>query len=61
MTRLWVSSPKGTCFVNTDDNTIIVDTAPLWRKFKGQPLGNLIRWLGKDVRVEYLDALKEAV
>ena len=54
MTELWVSSPRGTCFVGIDDNTIIVETAPLWRKFIGQPLRNLTRWLGKDVEVAYL-------
>ena len=56
MTDLYVSSSKGTCLVVIDDNTIITDTAPLWRKFKGQPLRNLINWLGKDVGVSYLNS-----
>jgi len=44
MVNYWVSSSRGTCWVQTR-NGIIVDTAALWRKFKGQPIDNLTRWL----------------
>ena len=44
----WLSSRcrirRGTCWVRADQN-IIVDTAPLWRKFIGQPMDNLTNWL----------------
>jgi hypothetical protein len=40
----WVSSTIGTCFVETKQG-VIIDTAPLWGKFIGQPLSNLTRWL----------------
>ncbi len=55
LTELWVSSPhKGTGYVGIDDNTIIRKTAPIWRRFIGQPLHNLVNWLAKDVEVSYL-------
>jgi hypothetical protein len=55
MKTLWVSSiTKGTCLVVVDENNVIVDTAPIWRKFIGRPLKVLVNWLGKDVRVSQL-------
>lgn len=46
MTEDWYISTRyrGTCWVCTN-REIIVDTAPLWRKFIGQPLENLLCWL----------------
>ena len=44
----WICSTgtkPGCCWVRTDGE-IIVDTAPLWRRFVGQPLENLQEWLG---------------
>lgn len=45
----WVSSKKGTCWVRTK-NGVIIDTANLWRRFKGQSLNNLTNWL-RDAKV----------
>ena len=46
MTEDWYISTRyrGTCWVQTNGD-VIVDTAQLWRKFIGQPLENLLRWL----------------
>lgn len=49
----WVSSRKGTCWVYVDDENVISDCAVLWKKFRGQPLSNLTRWLG-DAKVEVI-------
>lgn len=51
---LWVSCPWATGLVVIDDNTIIVEIAPVWRKFLGQRLCNLTEWLRRDVSVQYL-------
>lgn len=48
----WVSSRKGTCWVKVR-NGVIVDTANLWKRFKGQSFSNLKNWLG-DVEVKEL-------
>ena len=45
----WVSSSRGTCWVEVKDGTI-TNTANLWRKFIGQPFSNLTRWL-RDAKV----------
>jgi len=47
----WISSPKGTCQVDTV-NEVITWTAPLWRKFVGQRIDDLERWLSKFGAVE---------
>ena len=39
-----VSTTKFTCWVATNGNNVIIDTAPLLKKFKRQPLRNLIKW-----------------
>lgn len=41
-----LSSPKMTVRVEADENGIITWAAPVVRKFKGQPLENLERWMG---------------
>ena len=33
--------------VDVDDDDVIRDTAPVVGKFVGQPLSNLLRWLGR--------------
>ncbi len=45
----WVSSRKGTCWVKIERG-VVKDTSNLWKRFKGQPFGNLVRWL-KDATV----------
>lgn len=40
----WFSSDKMTVSVSVE-NGIIVATAPITRKFIGQPLDNLVRWM----------------
>ena len=52
----WVSSEKMTIFVRTDQWRMILECAPISKKFIGQPLANLTKWLGKSgaVRVERL-------
>lgn len=35
---------RGSCYVKVQNN-IIVDTAPLWSRFIGQPVDNLTNWL----------------
>ena len=44
----WVSSNKMTVCVDVDGG-VIVKAAPIVRKFIGQPLANLVRWLNADV------------
>ena len=44
---LWLSTPKMTVRVRTDRNGVIVDAAPVVRKFVGQSLGRLVGWLRK--------------
>lgn len=43
MKKWWVSCPVWTVQVNTADG-IILSTAPVTRRFVGQPLANLVRW-----------------
>lgn len=43
--RLWVSSSSATAMVEVDPGGIIVWTAPIWKRFCGQPFENLRRWL----------------
>jgi len=40
---LWVSTPKITVCVTVNAGNIIVETAPIVRRFLGQPLANLQR------------------
>lgn len=44
----WVSTVRMTCAVAVDTRTsLIIDTAPILWKFRGQPLDNLLRWMGR--------------
>ena len=53
MSDLWVSSSWATGLVVIDDEGIITDTAPVWRKFRGQCIESLTKWLKKksDVKI----------
>ena len=45
MTEWWFSSEKMTVWVKTGKHGIIIDGAPIIKKFSGQPLENLERWM----------------
>ena len=44
MTDWWVRGTFFCCWVLTDENDRIVDTAPILWKFRGQPFSNLTKW-----------------
>lgn len=45
MTTVWYVRGKSfTCLVWTDSEDVIVKTAPILSRFRGQPLANLRRW-----------------
>jgi hypothetical protein len=46
--QYWVSSRKATFWVGIDSSEKIVDTAPIARKFIGQPFKNLLRYFNID-------------
>ena len=58
----WLSSNRMTISVSVDRNETIVDAAPIVRKFIGQPLQNLIRWMGHQggLRIEKLGGNDES-
>ena len=59
---LWVSCEMATCFVHTNDQNVIVHTAPIFRKFEGQSIDNLLDWLkrrGQTVTVKDLKEIKK--
>jgi hypothetical protein len=45
MHKLWVSHPKMTVEIATDDDGVIGMCAPIVGRFAGQPMANLFRWL----------------
>jgi len=51
MDTIWISTPSFTCVVWVSDGKI-VDAAPILRKFIGQGIDNLYKWItnkfGKD-------------
>lgn len=47
MTDLYVSCSWATGLVVIDDEGIIVDTAPVWKRFRGQCIEALTSWLKK--------------
>lgn len=47
LSSYWLSSHKMTVSVDIDGHGFIVDGAPVIQKFKGQPFGNLVRWMQK--------------
>ena len=56
MKKLWLSSKKMTIFADVDADHMIIDTAPIARKFIKQPVINLVRWMEKQggLRIERL-------
>jgi hypothetical protein len=54
VSKLWLSSPKMTVFVEVSQYGTILAASPIIRKFIGQPYTNLTRWLKPD-RIEYLN------
>lgn len=53
MKQYYISTEKATAFVETNDNGYITLTAPIWKRFKGQHIDNLIRWLKNPTVIEY--------
>jgi len=47
MIKYWISCNKFTVQVDTDENFIIKNAAPIVKVFIGQPFLNLIRWSRK--------------
>lgn len=45
MTEYWVSCKWATGYVSVNDKMEILNTAPVWKRFIGQPINNLLRWL----------------
>lgn len=43
--KLWISASFATGQVDIDENLIIISTPPIWIKFRGQRIENLILWL----------------
>ena len=49
----WFSSSHMTFYVCSDSNNIITHTAPIGRKFIGQPIRNLANWLRRQGCFKY--------
>lgn len=47
MRAWWFSSNRMTVFVEVSEDGVVVQTAPVTRKFVGQPVANLERWMRK--------------
>ena len=45
MTSVWLSSKAMTVQVDHDDDNVIIEAAPIVRKFRGQPMLALINWM----------------
>jgi hypothetical protein len=56
----YVSCPWATGMVSVNGLGVITDTPPIWRKFIGQRLTNLMAWLkAENVRIEPLGGKDE--
>ena len=53
ITDWWVSNPRMTFWVRTHDE-VIIDAAPIARRFVGQPFRNLVRWMRRIGGAEYV-------
>jgi len=53
--NLWVSCSWATGFVKVDDEGINVDTAPVWKRFRGQCIEALTSWLKKKSEVKVVE------
>lgn len=53
----WLSSLEMTVFVVINERDIVIETAPITRRFIGQPLKNLVKWMSVQggLRMEELD------
>jgi hypothetical protein len=47
MKRFRLDCQKFNNEVITDDNGVIIETAPIFQKFIGQPISNLTKWIEK--------------
>lgn len=45
MPAYWVSTNRMTLLVETDARDVVIQAAPIARKFIGQPAANLRKWL----------------
>lgn len=54
----WISSNKMTVGVVTTEDLIITQAAPIVRKFTGQYLGDLLRWMEKQGGLQYKEIEK---
>jgi hypothetical protein len=59
MTDLWISSSWATGLVVIDDEGIITDTAPVWKKFRGQAIESLTGWLKRKSEVKVVELPKK--
>lgn len=59
--KCWLSCRNFTIQTNVDHAGTIVFTAPIARRFLGQPLGNLVEWMRKIGEFEFMGhaALRE--
>lgn len=47
MKKYYLDCAKFCGHIYTDDNDLIIDVPPLFRKFQGQPIMNLFYWISK--------------
>lgn len=55
--RYWVSHPKFTGMVECSESGTITLAPPVWKRFTGQRIGSLVKWLkslGEGLRMEEL-------
>jgi len=58
MRSYYVTTDYVTCYVDIDDNRVIVNIPPIWKKFKGQRLDALIIWhlnKGKEINLKKME------
>lgn len=56
--KCWLSCRQFTIQTNTDSHGTIVWTAPITRRFLGQPLGNLVAWMRTIGNFQFLGRLE---
>lgn len=47
MKAYWMTCQMCTVSVETDDNNVITKAPPIVKKFKGQPIADLKKWMAK--------------
>lgn len=45
MRHWWFSTKFATGYVCSNENNVIIETCPIWRRFMGQHIKNLADWL----------------